>query len=159
MMYVQFLKNSFASQVSVKNYVSGARTWILLHQGCVASFDSIEVKQMFAAIDATSLHVPTPAYPLTADVIKLICDYIDSNSQIPMCIKPCILIGYTCFLRSCYLLSPSTIKWMGPHTMLASDIIVSGPGLLILLRSSKSFNARNPKVMSVQKVINPKYCP
>lgn len=159
MMYVQFLKNSFASQVSVKNYVSGARTWVQLHTGDTRNFDSLELRQMFAGLDATTLHVPVPAYPLTAVDIKMICDYIDSHPELPLAIKPCILIGYTCFLRSCNLLAPSTLKWLGPHTMLASDIELNEEGLLIFLRSSKSFNAKSSKVMKVEKVKNPKYCP
>lgn len=159
LMYVQFLKNSFASEVSVKNYISGARTWVLHHKGFVNSFDSIEVKQMFAAVTATSRHVPSPAYPLTAHDIKLVCDYIDSHVGIPLAVKPCILIGYTCFLRACNLLSPSTQVWKGSHTMLASDIMFNTSGLLIYLRSSKTFGVKDSKVLQVYKVDNPKYCP
>lgn len=158
-MYIQFLKNSFASEISVKNYVSGARTWVLHHNGCVKSFDSIEVKQMFAGIDACSKHVPSPAYPLTASDIKTVCDYIDSTPQIPLAVKPCVLIGYTCFLRTCNLLAPSTQSWLGPHTMLASDIAVNSLGLLVYVRSSKTFNVKDSKVLQVYKVTDPKYCP
>lgn len=158
-MYIQFLKNSFASQVSVKNYVSGARTWVQLHKGSICNFDSLEVKQMFAAVDATSSHVPVPAYPLTSGDIKLICDYVDSHSEIPLAVKPSILIGYTCFLRSCNLLAPSTQKWVGPHTMLASDIVFNGSGLYVFLRSSKTFNSKSPKVLTVVPAPNRKYCP
>lgn len=159
LMYIQFLKNSFASHVSVKNYVSGARTWILQHKGIVHSFEAFEVKQMFAAIDSTSTHVPSPAYPLTTAHVKSVCDYIDSQGSIPLAVKACILIGYTCFLRSCNLLSPSTQIWVGSHTMLASDIVSVNDGLLVHLKSSKSFNAKSSKVIQVRKVDNPKYCP
>lgn len=159
MMNIQFLKNSFASQTSVKNYLSGARTWVLQHQGSVQSFDSIEVKQMLAAIDATSVHVPSPAYPLTSDNVKHVCDYIASHPDVPLAVKPCILIGYTCFLRACNLLSPSTRNWIGSHTLLASDIVLTQTGLSILLRSSKTFNVKNSKVLHVHKVDNPRYCP
>lgn len=122
LMFIQFLKNSFDSHVSVKNYVSGARTWVLQHKGITDSFDSFEVKQMFGALEATSTHIPVPAYPLTISDVKIVCDYIDANNRIPLAVKPCVLIGYTCFLRSCNLLSPSTQKWLGPHTLLVSDI-------------------------------------
>lgn len=159
MMFIQFLKNSYASPVTVKNYVSGARTWILQHKGSVVNFDSIEVKQMFAALDARSEHVPVPAYPLPSHDIKNVCDFIDSRPEIPAAIKPCILIGYSCFLRACNLLSPSTQIWKGDHTLLVSDVVTDNDGLLIFLRSSKNFSSRNPKVVCVQKVINVKYCP
>lgn len=159
MMFIQFLKNSFASQITVKNYVSGARTWIVQHKGSISNFDSVEVRQMFAALDATSQHVPVPAYPLTNDDIKHVCDYIDCHSGIPLAVKPCILIGYSCFLRSCNLLSPSTQVWIGTHTLLAQDIVNDQSGLFVHLRSSKNFNARNPKVVRVENVSNTNYCP
>lgn len=158
-MFIQFLKNSFSSSVSVKNYVSGARTWVLQHKGSTNGFDSHEVKQMFAAVDVTSHHIPSPAYPLTSNDIKLVCDYIQSCPDIPLAVKPCILIGYSCFLRACNLLSPSTQIWNGPHTLLASDVIIAPHGLTIFLRSSKSFNAKNPRFINVLKVDNPNYCP
>lgn len=159
LMFIQFLKNSFASQVSVKNYVSGARTWIAQHKGSVHSFESNEVKQMFAGLDSVSTHVITPAYPLSVNDIKTICDYIDCHPAIPLAVKPCILIGYSCFLRTCNLLSPSTQILKGNHTLLASDIVPSKNGLLIYLRSSKTFNHKNPRVVQVDRVLNAKYCP
>lgn len=159
LMYIQFLKNSFASEMSVKNYMSGARTWVLLHNGAVTSFDSIEVKQMFAAIDATSNHVPNPAFALTSDHIKLVCDFIEFSPQVPLAIKPCILIGYACFLRSCNLLAPSTQVWIGPHTLLASDIVFNEMGLLVHVKSSKTFNVKHSKVLQVRNVADQRYCP
>lgn len=158
-MFIQFLKNSFASPVSVKNYMSGARTWIAQHKGTPHGFDSLEVKQMCAAVDATSNHVPSPTYPLKNSDVRTVCDYIDSHPGIPLAVKPCILIGYTCFLRACNLLSPSTQIWKGNHTLLASDIIPNGDDLIVYLRSSKTFNAKNPKVVCVKKVGNSNYCP
>lgn len=114
---------------------------------------------MFAALGACSQHVPLPAYPLSASHVKLVCDYIDSHPDIPLAVKPCILIGYTCFLRSCNLLAPSTQIWKGAHTLLASDIVLNDTGLLVYLRSSKTFNVKDSKVMQVYRVDNQKYCP
>lgn len=159
LMYIQLLKNSFASQISVKNYVSGARTWILHHKGSVLSFEAAEIKQMLAAVDVTSQHVPCPAYPLSPSDVKLVCDNIDSHPTTPLAIKPCILIGYTCFLRSCNLLAPSTQVWKGPHNLLASDIVTNELGLLVFLRSSKTFSVKDSKVLQVYRVNNENYCP
>lgn len=158
-MYIQFLKNSFASEVSVKNYISGARTWVLQHNGNVFAFDSIEVRQMFSALVSTSRHIPSPAFPLNPSHVKTVCDYIDSHPNIPLAVKPCLLIGYSCFLRTCNLLSPSTNNWIGPHTLLVSDVIPSDQGLLIYVRSLKNFNVKNPKFVQVNRVDNVNYCP
>lgn len=40
-MFTQYLKNSFAAPATVKNYLSGARTWIAEHGGDLTPFGSI----------------------------------------------------------------------------------------------------------------------
>lgn len=82
-MYLQFLKNSFASTVSIKNYLSGAKYWISHHGGNIKSFESHEVKEMLSAVSTLSNHVPTQAYPITSQDVKKICDYIDLNPSTP----------------------------------------------------------------------------
>lgn len=114
---------------------------------------------MFAALDSTNEHVPCPAYALSPADVKLVCDYIDSHQGIPLAVKPSILIGYTGFLRACNLLSPSTHNWRGPHTLLASDVVLTPAGITVFLRSSKSFNANSPKSIVVHTVPNSRYCP
>lgn len=87
-MYIQFLKNSFSSPSSVKNYVSGSRIWIVQHAGNPSSFDSLEVKEMLNAVSTLSTHVPMQAYPLTPNDIRSVCDYIDTNPTVPLAKNP-----------------------------------------------------------------------
>lgn len=158
-MYIQFLRNSFSSPSSVKNYVSGSKIWIVQHAGNVSSFDSLEVKEMLNAVTNLSTHVPLQAYPLAPQDVRSICHYIDDNPVVPLAIKPCILIGFAAFLRASNLVSPSVNVWIGPHTLLASDIIHSIDGLTILLRSTKTLKSYKPTVINVSRVSDTRYCP
>lgn len=53
-------------------------------------------------------------------------------------IKPCILIGYSCYLRASNLLAPSFAVVGGPHTLLARNVIDRGDGLEVIIKSTKS---------------------
>lgn len=137
-MYVQYLKNSFAAPTTVKNYLSGARTWIGEHGGNLNPFSTLEYHQLTAGITKRTVHVPRRAAPLEWHHIKVIVSFLDSSPNIPLAVKPCVLIGYYTFLRSSNLLSPTMSSWGGPHTLSAQDLVLHDHGLEISVRSTKT---------------------
>lgn len=137
-MYAQFLANKFNSVASVKNYMSGARTWVLEHGGNVSAFLGYENAMMLKAINKASNHVVKRAFPLSLVHIQRIVSYIDKASNAPLCIKPCILIGFSCYLRSSNLVSPNLSVFTGPHTLLAKNVIDSGSALKIVITFTKT---------------------
>lgn len=120
-MYIQYLKNSFPSPATVRNYLSGARTWLAEHGGSTSSFSSFEYHQLISGVVRRSLHVPRRAAPLTWDHITRIVAFLDNTPSIPLSAKPCLLIGYFTLLRSGNLLSPTISAWGGAHTLAAKD--------------------------------------
>lgn len=137
-MYVQYLANGMEAVSSVKNYISGARTWIYEHAGNTAAFSTLELDYMLKSITKDSTHVVKRAFPLQYEHIAAVCRYLDVSPNIPLCIKACILIGYSCYLRSSNLLLPSFNLLGGPHTLSARDIVLVPRGLKIIIRSTKS---------------------
>lgn len=158
-MYLQFLRNSFNSPSSVKNYLSGSKIWLLHHGGNTLSYHSIEVKEMVSAVVNLSDHNPQQAYPLTPQDVKVVCDFIHVNPSVPHAVKPCILIGFACFLRASNLVSPSVKSWVGPHTLLANDVFHTTSGLVICIRSTKTLKKGKSTVLNVAPVSDKRYCP
>lgn len=162
-MFVKYLANTHKAPNTVKNYLSGARHWVNFHKGCDASFTSPEVATVLKSIVDNSQHVPSQAYPLSPADIRTICNYIDLNPSTPMSIKPALLIGYICFLRSSNILSPSLLSWGGPHTLHVSDIslFLSGPtpSLNISIRSTKTRKTSKPFLLNVYSAPDPCVCP
>lgn len=158
-MYVQYLKNSFASPTSVKNYLSGARSWIAEHGGDLASFASFEYQRLTTSLTKRSQHVPSRAAPLTWYHIKIIVDFLDATPGIPLGVKPCILIGYHTFLRSSNLLSTSSTVWGGPHTLSVQDLTLLDPGLEISVRTTKTKSDSVPVKSLIPWAQDPRYCP
>lgn len=158
-MYTRFLANSYTSPSSTKNYVSGAKYWVITHGGEASAFSALEVSESLKAITAESNHVPLQAPPLSPSDIKLICSYLDCNPSIDHAVKPCILISYTCMLRSSNVLSPNLGVWAGAHTLLARDIRYDNGALNVLVRSTKSTSSRHPTLLRVEPAYSDLFCP
>lgn len=159
MYYTQYLKNSQFAPTSVKNYLSGAKTWIAEHGGDSGPFLSFEFQQLYAGISKRSEHSPRRAAPLTPDHLRTIALFLDSTPSAPRGAKPCILLGYFTFLRSSNLLSPSMSSWGGPHTISAQDIHLSDEGVTITVRSTKTKSASKPVATTIPWHPDPVICP
>lgn len=158
-MYAQFLKNSYAAPTTVKNYLSGARTWLAEHAGDLSSFFSIEYRQLVNGLTKKSSHVPTRAAPLTWNHIRTIVSFLQETPGIPASVKPCILIGYYTFLRSSNLLSPSVSVWGGPHTLTARDLKLTDQGLSISVTSTKTKADPSPVTTLIPWQQDAEMCP
>lgn len=137
-MYSQYLANAYKAISSVKNYMSGAKSWVFEHGGNVASFLAPQLDTMIKSLTKKSTHVVKRAFPLSFDHVYAITCYLDSASNVPPCVKSCILLGYSCYLRSSNLVAPNFALWQGDHTILARDIISIQGGLRVVIPSTKS---------------------
>lgn len=137
-MYVQWLSNIHSSPSTIKNYLSGAKTWVLEHNGSISSFNSYEVGKMQKSVTKHSHHIVKRAAPLLPNHLVIIASYCDFNLSIPLCVKPCVLLGHALFLRSSNLVSPSNDEWCGPHTLKSSDIRSSSDKLIVRICSTKT---------------------
>lgn len=158
-MYIQFVKNSQLVPTTIKNYLSGTKTWLAEHGGNLAPFSSFEYQQMYAGISKRSEHVPKRAAPLTPAHIRAIVDFLDSCPSAPRAAKPCILVGYYTFLRASNLLSPSMSSWGGPHTIMTQDIQLSDTGLSVKVHSTKTKSGSPPVVTTIPWQDDPVLCP
>lgn len=137
-MYAQHLANKHASPSSLRNYLSGAKTWVSEHQGSPFPFISAQVASLVKGFVKNSTHVPSRAEPLLPHHIRFLCRAFDLSMTVPLAVKPAILVGYSCFLRSSNLLSNTMLEWGGPHTLLAGEIKLIEAGLQVHIRSTKT---------------------
>lgn len=158
-MYAQHLANQHTSPASLKNYISGAKTWITHHIGDPSPFDSSPVQEVVYKLTKDSGHVPTPALPISPKEIKIICEFLDRTPTFPPSIKSCILLTYACMLRGSNVLSPSLLAWGGAHTLRAADITIVNNSILVLVKSTKTTSASKPIYLQVHPVDLPLVCP
>lgn len=158
-MYIQFLKNSQLAPTTIKNYLSGAKTWLAEHGGSLAGFASFEYQQMYRGLSKRLDYIPTRAAPLNPEHIRMIINFLDRCPSSPVAAKPCILVGYFPFLRASNLLSPSMNSWGGPHTIMAKDIHISNKGLIIAVHSTKTKSPSAPVYTTIPWQTDPEMCP
>lgn len=114
---------------------------MLEHGGNTQALTSHEKAVMFKGLSKNSDHQTTRAAPLSYNHVVTITRFIDSVSCLPLAIKPCVLIGYSCYLEASNLLSPSGSTWGGAHTLLARDIVRIGNSLTVTLNSTKTLSS------------------
>ena len=104
LLYVQFLANSFKTVPTVKNYLSGAKSF-LTQQGCdIQQFSSPLITNLFKGLARLSTHVPIQAPPLHIHDIKRVCDLLAALDNSARVARAAILIGFATFLRQSNLL-------------------------------------------------------
>lgn len=158
-MYSQFLANTFPAPSTIKNYISGARTWVQLHDGNIAAFLAPEMATMVKSIKDNSTHVVSQAQPLTPSHIKIICRFLDGRPGSPPAIKAALLLAYTTFFRASNVVSPTLNQWGGPHTLLAGDVLHVQGGLQVIVRSTKTRGKHAPHTTLIFPAVDHQCCP
>lgn len=158
-MYTQFLANSHSSPATVRNYLSGAKTWVQHHLGNIFPFQSYELSNMVKSVTSASDHVPSQALPLSPKDIKIICTYLDNSLTFPKAVKPCILFSFATFLRASNLVSPTLTSWGGPHTLLTSDVSLYKGFIVIRVNSTKTLKNQKPVFLEIFPVQGSNTCP
>lgn len=156
-MYVQWLSNSHSSPATIKNYLSGAKNWVLEHKGSISSFLSHEVGKMLKSVTKHSQHIVRRAAPIFPEHLAIICSYCDFNLSVPLAVKPCILLGHALFLRASNLVSPSMDVWGGPHTLRVNDVQVFPTKLVVRISSTKT--QTSPVLITVPESHHLSVCP
>lgn len=82
-MYSRFLANSYTSKSTIRNYLSGAKSWVYLHMGDICAFSAYERNTLVKSYVSSSQHVPAKAALLSTSDIRLICAFIDANPLFP----------------------------------------------------------------------------
>lgn len=158
-MYVRFLGNSFYSPGTIKNYISGAKSWVDHHLGSSVAFAAQEAGDVLKRVGSSLNHTTCRTYPLSLVDIKTICSFLDARPSAPVSVKACILLAYASFLRASNLTSPSMAVWGGAHTLRAGDIIESTNGLILVIRSTKTIHQSTPTLIQIQPAESSSLCP
>ena len=133
--YLLHLKESLASPGAALNYISGAKTWVLLMGGAHAAFDSYPTSLMKRGIRRSSTHVPRPAPPLTKKQLHDVVAYVRSDGPAAEVIAAALLIGFATLLRQGNLLGEAG---PGAHALAARDLVSTPAGLQITVMSTKT---------------------
>lgn len=158
--YITILLTKCKSIQTVRNKLSGARTWVEEMGGDTSTFSSRAVSLILKGGAKASSHTPRRAPAITPELLKIIIDYLSKAGKPGRVPKAAFLIGYFTMLRQSNLLSPSTRSWGGPHTIRREDITRVVGGLRVIISSSKTIVLRQQATsLFVPSIHGSRYCP
>ena len=157
--YLAFLSKKLKTPGAVNNYISGARTWVLLNEGDIAPFDSYHVKIIKKGIARVKGHRPLQALPLSVDDIKHIVDSFRKLGRLGLVLTVATLVGYYTYLRQSNLLSSVSEKWPD-HTLRGCDVTRVEKALLVRVQSSKTHcDPTSAYTVQLPSLPGSRYCP
>lgn len=137
MSLIASLNDDLRSPSAVYNYISGARTWVLLVGGAVTAFDTYPVSVVKRGVARSSLHVPRQAPPLTTPMLNDVIRYFRSAGPRARVLTAALLVGFFTLLRQGNLLITGRRNDPG-HTITAADVTDTGSQLDVYVRSTKT---------------------
>ena len=157
MAYLLHLKETLASPGAALNYISGAKTWVLLMGGTTAAFDTYPTALMKRGIRRSSTHVPRPAPPIDREQLRGIVAYTRRAGPSADALAAALLVGFTSLLRQGNLLGEVR---PGAHAIAARDVVSDPDGLQITVKSTKTrWSASPPIVIWIPRSPDRLLCP
>lgn len=156
LMYIQLLRNSRKTVGTIKNYLSGAKAFIMERGYSGLSFIHPQVITFIKGAERNSDHVPQPAVAIPARTIVQACACLRGMSAEGEVVAACILFAFTTMLRQCHLLY--TPHGRG-HMLRRRDVAVGEDGMLVTVRSSKTTTRASVAVIPVQRASEAGSCP
>ena len=136
--YLEHLTATIRSPRTIRNYVSGLRTWHRRVAGDPHALDSTEVKQMLRALDMTLVHTPSPKLPITQDMLPSLLQACNSLGAVGPAVKVALLLGYYGFLRQSNLAPRTPASFDPKRDTCRGDVLFQPPGLIVILKWSKT---------------------
>lgn len=156
LLYVQLLVNSNKTVGTIKNYLSGAKLYILEHGGSPAAFSHHMLINFIKGISRRTSHVPRQAVALPTAIMVRSCVVLRSLSVEGEIIAAAVLFAFTTMLRQCHLFyTPHGYM----HLIRRGDVRDNGETFLISVRSSKTTGATHLSVIPVHAVPHSAACP
>lgn len=121
------------------NYISGARTWVLLIGGRTSGFDSYSANLMKRGVRRLSTHVTSPAPPVTQADLSQVVAYLREAGPDANVLVAALLMGYSTLLRQSNLLASNSPQDPG-HWMRFRDVTRTAYGMAVIVRSTKTIH-------------------
>ena len=157
LLFTQFLANSYKSPLTVKNYLSGAKSYVTSMGGNTANFTTPILHNLLKGITRLSNHIPAQAPPIPLHFIKALCDALYTLDDNARTIRTAVLMGFTSLLRQSNLLECGAPT--RHHLIRRMDVRDEGDTLWLDVNSSKTIIDPARRVSVPLPRIRSPYCP
>ena len=158
LMFTQYLANSHHHVTTVKNYLSGAKTFVRNLGGDLTAFESFHVSNLLKGVARLSSHVPSSPPSLTVTEVRRCADALAALGPLGIVARGAFLFGVATFLRQSNYVSGAVTTRL--HLLRRRDLDFAPPGMLVTVASSKTIrDPRDAVVIPVAAAPGSRYCP
>ena len=158
--YIEFLLHSFKSPSTVRNYISSLATFQSWRGLTTAIFDSLQVSQLWKAINLTVRHFPRQVHILSVAQFKVLLQHTVLLSTNYLLFKAFLALLFFSMVRVSTLIPYSSTTFDKSRHMCVNDLKRTDFGYLVNIKWAK--NVQNPKaayILPILKNSDPELCP
>ncbi len=158
--YVIFLARTFTSTKAIRNYISAIGLLHKLLNIKAHNLESFDLFLVLRAMTINNVHLPRLRSPVT---VQLLLDLSQACTYLPLTLgrtfKCLILFAFYGFLRCSNMLPTSTTTFDPTRQLCIGDVFTHPPGLLLLIKWSKTNQTRNPFLLPLPSLPSHPLCP
>ena len=145
-LYAQYLSHNLRSAASIRNYVSGALTCIVLKGGSIPNLNCPEFKLTIKGLTKILKHTPKQATPITPEMLIKFSKLINMTDSFQVALWAAIIVGFFLLLRKSNLVPDSVGKFDSQKQLSGSNVKLSDNAALVTLSWTKTIQAGERKV-------------
>lgn len=157
LLYAQFLANSFKNPRSVKNYLSGARTFLRTRGYAIDSLCHDRINSVFKGNARLSTHVPRQAPAIDLEALRDLSSTLAIMGDEFSGERAAFLCMYASGLRQSNIAGGGLA--LGLHAVRSCDLHLDGATLWIDIFSSKTITSTEGAVSLPVEVAGGRHCP
>lgn len=157
LLYTQFLANSFKSPQSVKNYISGARSFLRTRGYYVPYMYNDRINSVYKGNARLSIHDSKQAPVILMPILKDLSTTLLISGNHMTGERAAFLCMFALALRQCNVTPGGTVG--GVHVIRTCDCRLTGSTLWVSLRSSKNITAPGEAVTLPIESTGGRHCP
>lgn len=157
--YLEFLFLNDLKPASIKTHIMSLKTPFYKYDLPVHVFDCKEVGFMLKSFDITSQYNPKICKVFSIEMLYNIINNMSVLKE-PLLYRTIFLLAFFGFFRISNLVPRTSLQFDATRNLCRGDIIISHPGLQVILKWSKTLQARNSfKTIPIGTLSNSILCP
>lgn len=141
--YACFLSENFKSSGSVRNYISGVKTWAVLLDFEIEEFSSPSLKLILSGVDKLNTNIPNVRLPFEPGHLYMMYNVMDTSSSMDCVFWAIIMIGFYCMLRKSQFANNSRISFNPKEQLTRGDFQFTEEGIIVNIQWSKTIQKHN----------------
>jgi len=141
--YACFLSEEFKSSDSIRNYISGIKTWATLFKHNVDNFYSPSVKLTLTGLDKLNIRIPNQRLPLLVSHLFQLYECINQENLSDSVLWALILIAFFGMLRKSQFANSSKKSFTSAEQFTRGDFLFTIQGMIVNIKWSKTMQKHN----------------